>query len=126
MSLQIKATVKTPQIELVQDKGYILIEGISIPEDPQEFFQPLDDELNKYIKNPAESTKLVFKLEYFNTSTTLVIRNIIRKLRDEIENSNLKVEWYFEEEDEDMQEAGEEFKILFEELDFEIIGVNSF
>lgn len=124
MSLIIEATVKTPKIDFNSSSGLISISGISIPEDPQEFFTPLDIELKNYIGSPSESTCLEFKLEYFNTSTTLIIRNLIRKLHDISGKTNLIVKWYFETDDEDMEEAGGEFKMLFKDIDFDIIGVN--
>lgn len=124
MSLEIKATVKTPEILFDSEQGHISIAGISIPEDPQEFFEPLDAELAAYVNQPAPKTILEFKLEYFNTSTTLIIRNIIRKLSDINNKTLLRVKWYFEFDDDDMEEAGGEFKMLFNQLDFEIIGVN--
>lgn len=126
MSLIIEATVKTPKIDFNTNKGLISISGISIPEDPQEFFTPLDEELDIYVGNPSENTCLEFKLEYFNTSTTLIIRNLIRKLRDISSKTKLNVKWYFENDDEDMEEAGGEFKMLFKDIDFDIIGVNNF
>jgi response regulator RpfG family c-di-GMP phosphodiesterase len=126
MSIELKPTIKTPGISFKADEGKISIYGISIPEDPQEFFEPLNSELDDYVKNPAEETILEFKLEYFNTSTTLIIRNVIRKLRDINNKTKLKVNWYYEEDDEDMEEAGEEFKMLFDNIDFELIGVNHF
>jgi hypothetical protein len=126
MSLIIEATVKTPKIDFNSISGLISISGISIPEDPQEFFTPLDVELDVYVNKPSENTCLEFKLEYFNTSTTLIIRNLIRKLRDISAKTNLNVKWYFEIDDEDMEEAGAEFKMLFKDLEFDIIGVNNF
>ncbi len=126
MSLQIKPTVKTPGIEFDSNNGTITIKGISIPEDPQEFFEPLNTQIDEYILTPSETTFLDFKLEYFNTSTTLIIRNLIRKLRAISDKTNFKVRWYYETDDEDMEEAGEEFKMLFRDVDFEIIGVNHF
>lgn len=124
MSLKIEATVKTPKIEFDSQKGMISIQGISIPEDPQEFFAPLDEELNEYVHAPNEKTYLEFKLEYFNTSTTLIIRNLIRKLHDISNKTKLNVKWYYETDDEDMEEAGDEFRMLFKDIDFDIIGVN--
>lgn len=126
MSLKIEATVKTPQIEFDSEKGLISIEGISIPEDPQEFFMPLDEQLNEYVNAPNEKTFLEFRLEYFNTSTTLIIRNLIRKLHDISNKTQLNVKWYYETDDEDMEEAGDEFRMLFKNIDFDIIGVEKF
>lgn len=126
MSLSIESTIKTPSITLDSLSGEISIAGISIPENPLEFFKPLDQALEDYISKPSPSTNLEFKLEYFNTSSTLIIRNVIRKLSSINHQTNLNVKWYFENDDEDMQEAGDEFKLLFKEVNFEIIGVNHF
>jgi len=126
MSLSIKSTVKTPHIEFDTNNGLIAISGISIPEDPQVFFTPFNDALKSYIDSPSEKTLLEFRLEYFNTSTTLVIRNIIRTLSNISNKTNLKVKWFYENDDEDMEEAGQEFKMLFNEIKFDIIGVNEF
>jgi len=126
MSLSIEATIKTPSISLDSSNGNISISGISIPENPMEFFKPLDQELESYINQPSPLTNLEFKLEYFNTSTTLIIRNVIRKLASISNLTKLNVKWYFENDDEDMQEAGDEFKMLFKDVDFDIIGVNQF
>ena len=123
MSLTIEATVKTPKIEFNSSSGLISISGISIPEDPREFFTPLDEELKKYIAAPLQNTNLEFKLEYFNTSTTLIIRNLIRQLRDISDKTELNVKWFFENDDEDMEEAGDEFKVLFKDIEFNVIGV---
>ncbi len=67
-----------------------------------------------------------FKLEYFNTSSTLVIRNLIRKISNHKNSTNLSVIWFYEEYDEDMKEAGDEFKLLFKDLDFTLVKVKEF
>ncbi|HIP37182.1 MAG TPA: DUF1987 domain-containing protein [Crocinitomix sp.] len=125
MALQIAPTIKTPGIKFNPEEGFISITGISIPEDTQDFFAPLHTELQKYLANPAKETILEFRLEYFNTSSTLIIRDLIRKLRTINNKTDLKVKWCFEFEDEDMKDAGEEFKMLFDDIKFEIIGVKN-
>lgn len=126
MSLSIEATIKTPSINLDSSNGNITISGISIPENPMEFFEPLEEEIETYIAKPSPLTSLEFKLEYFNTSSTLIIRNVIRKLASINNRTKLNVKWYFENDDEDMQEAGDEFKLLFKDVNFDVIGVNQF
>ncbi len=126
MSLKIEATAKTPKLKVIPSKGLIHVSGISIPEDPKSFYAPFHAAISDYMKDPNEKTIVEFKLEYFNTSTTLIIRNIIRRLKDFNSTTDLKVCWYFEEDDEDMEEVGEELKILFPELNFEIIQVKQF
>ncbi len=75
---------------------------------------------------PLPKTTLEFKLEYFNTSSTLVIRNLIRDLSQSEAKTELYVKWYYEEYDEDMKEAGDEFRMLFHKLNFELVEVLEF
>lgn len=124
MSLEIEATVKTPKIKVDSTQGHILLAGISIPEDPHEFYFSLNEEIESYLEHPADNTNLEFQLEYFNTSTTLVIRNLIRKLGTLASKKSLSVKWYYEKDDEDMEEAGSEFKLLFPELNFDLIALD--
>jgi hypothetical protein len=126
MSLEIKATLKTPEVQISFEEGSILIAGISIPEDPYDFYSPVNEAIENYLSQPKDVTQLDFKLEYFNTSSTLVIRNIIRSLAENESGTNLKVCWYYEEYDDDMREAGEEFKLLFSKIDFQLKQVDEF
>lgn len=126
MSLQIDATVKTPKVVVDSETGIILLAGISIPEDPYEFYGPVESEIDAYLQTPQASTKLEFQLEYFNTSSTLIIRNIIRKLANSAGNTDLQINWYYEAYDEDMKEAGDEFKRLFPDMKFEVVEVDEF
>ena len=126
MSLDIKATLKTPQVLVDFDAGKILLAGISIPEDPYAFYTPINDKIEEYLLHPKAITLLEFKLEYFNTSSTLVIRNLIRDLSQNQIKTKLHVKWFYEEYDEDMREAGEEFKMLFDSLIFDLIEVADF
>ncbi|WMN11144.1 DUF1987 domain-containing protein [Marivirga salinae] len=107
----LEATPKTPKLDFNPDADTFLISGRSIPENSIEFYKPLLDWLDKYVHNPLESTIFEIKLEYFNTSSSKCLVEIFRKL-EKIHDSGNKVtiEWYFDEEDEDMEESGEDFK----------------
>jgi SiaC family regulatory phosphoprotein len=126
MSLDIEASVKTPSILMDESQGSISIKGISIPEDPHEFYYPLVKAIEDYQASPAAKTALNLQLEYFNTSSTLILRNVIKELRTIKEKTELVVNWFFESDDEDMKEAGEEFKLLFSDIDFNVTPVESF
>lgn len=123
MSVYIEASVKTPSIEMDEKEGRISIKGISIPEDPHEFYHPLLRAIEDYQTSPAEKTALDLHLEYFNTSSTLIIRNLIKELGTIKEKTDLVVNWFFESDDDDMKEAGEEFKMLFQDLNFNVTAV---
>lgn len=126
MLLKIEATAKTPKLKVNPSKGLIQLSGISIPEDPRAFYEPFEASINAYINAPKEKTLVEFKLEYFNTSTTLIIRNLLRKLSELQSKTKLVIKWYFEEDDEDMAEVGGELKVLFPFVEFEIIEVQQF
>jgi len=67
-------------------------------------------------------------LEYFNTSTTLFLRDLMKKYRQANQSGNTKVQikWIYEEDDLDMEDAGLEFKDLFGDLNFNVQAVEEF
>jgi len=93
-----------------RETGEFEISGRSIPENSIEFYKPIINWLDNYIKEPNQSTLLVIKLEYFNTSSSKCLVEILRRLESLNDQSMVKVKWCYEEEDEDMQESGEDFK----------------
>ena len=76
-------------------------------------YKPLIDWLDKFADQAPEKTSVNVKLEYFNTSSSKCILDIFRKLElmhkkgDEVE-----INWYYEEDDEDMFEAGEDYQSI--------------
>jgi hypothetical protein len=126
MLLKIEATAKTPKLKVNPEKGLIQLSGISIPEDPRAFYAPFQEAVDAYVAAPKEKTLVEFKLEYFNTSTTLILRNLLRKLTGLKGRTDLQIKWYYEEDDEDMGEVGGELKLLCTDIDFEIIEVEQF
>ena len=106
-------TLKTPYVKFDGEKGLVEIKGRSIPENSIEFYKPLIDWLDKFADQPADRTSVNVKLEYFNTSSSKCILDIFRKLEllhkkgDEVE-----INWYYEEDDEDMFEAGEDYQSI--------------
>ena len=60
-------------------------------------------------------------MEYFNTSSSKCILDVFKKL-ESISDSSVSVKWYYEEDDEDMLEAGEDYEAIID-LSFEMIEV---
>ncbi len=104
--------------------GLITIKGVFIEEDPQENFRKLDAQIDDFLSHSPQNITLDFKIEYFNTNMSMVIRDLLRHLSENLNGKNLKVNWYYETEDEDLEDAGNEFKLIFNELNFEIIEVS--
>jgi len=111
--LTLEGTEDTPKIILDKDKNIFEISGRSLPEDSAEFYGPVIEWLDEYKRTSQGSSSMnfMFKLEYFNTASSKLILDILSKL-EAIDNTT--VEWYFHEDDEDMEEAGEEFAELVE------------
>lgn len=104
---------KTPYVRLDGEKGLIEIKGRSIPENSVEFYKPLIDWLDKYGTSPLESTDVNVQLEYFNTSSSKCILDIFKKLELIYKKgSKVQINWYYEEDDEDMFEAGEDYQSI--------------
>ncbi len=110
----IKPTETTPEIKFDFQKGQFEISGVSYPEFAREFYEPLLDALEKYVENPSvKITEMAFKFTYFNTGTNTLISGILSALEQLVSNGyQVRLQWYYEEEDEDMKELGEYFKTL--------------
>lgn len=111
--ISIEGTAKTPSVKFDAEKGIISIKGRSIPENSIEFYKPLVDWLEDYAKSPLKKTIVNIQLEYFNTSSSKCILDVFKKL-EVIHNdtSEVIVNWYYEEDDEDMLEAGEDYESI--------------
>jgi hypothetical protein len=106
-------TTKTPFVKFDGEKGLVEIKGRSIPENAIEFYKPLIDWLDKYAEQPPTKTSVNVKLEYFNTSSSKCILDIFRKFELLHKKGNdVEINWYYEEDDEDMFEAGEDYQSI--------------
>jgi len=112
-SIIIEGTPKTPTVNFDSATGKIEIKGRSIPENSIEFYKPLVEWLDKYAKSPKSHTKVNIQLEYFNTSSSKCILDVFKKLESIHKASNdVIINWYYEEDDEDMLEAGEDYESI--------------
>jgi len=120
-SIQIEGTPKTPTIEFDANTGVVSIKGRSIPENSVEFYKPMVDWLDEYASQPKEKTEVNIQLEYFNTSSSKCILDVFKKLEVIKKGGNdVVINWFYEEDDEDMLEAGEDYQSIIN-IPFEMI-----
>jgi hypothetical protein len=120
-ALDIRATNDTPKVLLDSENQIFEISGRSLPEDVVSFYRPVIDWLDEYMDAPNKETEFVFKYVYFNTATSKLIQDILAKLEEVKEHgSDVRILWFYEQEDEDMLDLGEEFKENVD-IPFEII-----
>lgn len=108
-----KATQSTPYIYFDPATGRLDITGRSIPENSVAFYKPLFDALGEYAQNPANGIHAVIQLEYYNSSSSVCILNLLKKLETlKSKVSDISIEWHYEEEDEDTLAAGNNFQSI--------------
>ncbi|MEO6302928.1 MAG: DUF1987 domain-containing protein [Bacteroidia bacterium] len=119
----IEGTQKTPVISFDLAKGELSISGNSIPENSVDFYKPLIAALDQYTASPKPTTTVTFNMRYFNTSSSKRILDVFKKL--EIINrggSPVTVNWVYEDDDDDMLEAGEDYQSVVD-LTFKMVPV---
>ncbi len=114
-ALIIEATDDTPKVVLDPSNNDFEFSGKSLPEDVTTFYGPVMDWLDGYASSPNDKTVVIFNLVYFNTASSKLILDILFKLEEIFDEGNdISIEWHYQEEDEDMEEAGEEYGDLVE------------
>jgi len=122
--LDIEKTFNTPAVSLNYFEGIFRMIGRAIPEDPVEFFEKIMDSLKDYYYNePQPLTKLEFQLEYVNSGSSKMLIDLFSIVKARYEKGyQCKVLWFYDKEDESIQELGQyyknNFKIPFELIEF--------
>lgn len=121
--LNFVGTEDTPTVMIDVSKELFHISGRSLPEDVTAFYKPVIEWLDLFSETPLKNLTLDVKLEYFNTASSKIILDILMKLEEihQAGSSAIKVNWHYEKRDDDMLEAGEEYKDLVD-IPFELIG----
>ena len=109
----VEGTPKTPTVKFDPIQGLIEIKGRSHPENSMEFYKPVIAWLEEYTKDPRDKTIVNIQLEHFNTSSSKCILDVFKKLEDIYKAKHeVEINWYYEKDDEDILEAGEDYKSL--------------
>lgn len=103
--LVIEKTTKTPLVYFDNKNGLLEISGRSIPENSIDFYTPLVDELTNHKEN---NIVVNIKLEYLNTSSLKQVLNLLKTNDDKF----LEVNWFYEEDDDDMIDEAENIRSL--------------
>lgn len=117
----LRPTRITPLIFFDPNRGLLELRGKSSPENAIQFYDGLIQAIENFATNTSRGLVANFKFEYFNTSSSKCIFDIFRKvliLKDR--GLHISINWYYEEDDEDMQEAGEDYSDLLG-VDFNFI-----
>jgi hypothetical protein len=123
--LHIQQTPNTPEIKLSTEENIFLIRGTSSPEDVRALYYPVIDWIRIFVDDliSGEYTKFNKKnpidfhidLVYFNSSSAKFLYDILMELRRiPHDTCPVIVNWYYDPEDTDMKDAGNDIAALVE------------
>ena len=109
--IDIAATTRTPAVTFDFTQHHLKIKGESYPEDVTEFYGPVFTALDTYLTKLGKgSCRFDFELIYLNSSSAKAVMMLMDKLEAAAKKgAAVEVYWYYDKEDDTMQELGEEF-----------------
>ncbi|MBN1144822.1 MAG: DUF1987 domain-containing protein [Bacteroidales bacterium] len=120
--IDLEKTEKTPEILLDSGKRVFRISGNCLPENIRNLSREVLEKLDAFYREqtaPSESEKdkgvfrVIFRLGYFNSASAKFIADVLILSADYAKKGcNLKIYWYYDVDDLDMLEAGEEMSQL--------------
>lgn len=119
----IEPTRTTPLVKFDPDEGLLEMKGRSSPENSIQFYQQVLDNLEEFAQSGGDNFTANLAFEYFNTSSSKCLFDVFKRL-SKIGDSGkeITINWYFEEGDDDMMEAGEDYSDLLD-LDFNFFEI---
>lgn len=110
-NLVISGTARTPEVSFDFAAHHLRLVGESYPEDVTEFYNPVFAALDQYLQalGPGKC-RVDFELIYLNSSSAKAIMMLMDKLEAAAAGgASIDVFWFYDKEDDNMQELGEEF-----------------
>ncbi len=101
-----------PEVKLDAQTGVLSFAGESYHEYTLEFFEPIFTWLKAYTAEEGKNVELNFRLTYFNTSSSRRFLEIMTLLHNYhvAKGGKVVINWYYQREDVDMLESGEEYR----------------
>ena len=110
-NLIIEKDTETLGINFNAETGVLEMKGSSYPENTIEFFEPVVHWISSYMLEITGEIIMNFKLDYLNSSSIKFISDIIDKLSlYSTSGAKVVVNWYYDEDDDDIKEMGEDLK----------------
>lgn len=108
------STPKTPYV-LLDPKGRIKFRGRSIPEDVSLFYDDILTWVRAYSNAAAPFTEVDVEMEYLNSGTSKYMLKILKVIKDiDLKGNELKINWIYEEGDDDIMERGEYYASILD------------
>jgi hypothetical protein len=132
--LYIGPTGTTPEVHFAPREDTFLIRGISSPEDVRAMYYPVLEWITQFVEENISSggrnrkytidSPLIFKVDlvYLNSSSAKFLYDIVLELK-KLKPFRIPfiIEWFFDEDDTDLMEAGSDIASLAE-MEFSFIS----
>lgn len=109
--LHIDFSKRTPMVFFEEGKMFII--GRSIIENPSDFYNPVFSFLSQYITDYQRGIDFYFAFEHINTGSVKWLFVLLKEL---LKSHNIthktSINWYYEKDDDDLQELGYIFRSL--------------
>ncbi|MDM8535240.1 DUF1987 domain-containing protein [Desulfobacterales bacterium HSG17] len=122
-NLIMESTKYTPEINFDCEKNILEIKGKSYPENTSLFYEPVFSWLNEYFEKIEDRhVEVNLNLILINSSSAKVFMDFCDLLDEAAGNGkDITLNWFYEEDDEDGLEMGEEFMEDIESLKFNLV-----
>jgi hypothetical protein len=108
LPLIIDKTSKTPQFVLDPDSDTYEISGRSLPENVVKAYEPVLQWIDENIGKIGKDIVFKFKIDYLNSASAKMVSLILSKLEEFYKSGvSIEVNWYYYEDDDDIQSEGE-------------------
>ena len=120
--LEKEKTTSTPYLLVDEENGYMKLEGRSFNEDVTTFFKEIFDWLDIYLQTDFSEFTFDFEMDYFNSSTSKLLHNMLMKMDSCTTDKNkIVINWITTEDNDIIIECGEDFQEEIEELTFNMV-----
>ena len=109
--LNIASSQSTPGIESDTNAGILRMHGDSYPENSFEFFDPIIQWIEDYLRLHSDALHLELRLVYMNTSSVKAMMDIFDMLEDAHGRGRaVSVAWYYDPRNERVLDLADEFR----------------
>jgi len=122
-SIYVKKTKKTPLISLDLNENIFQIKGPSFSEDILSIYDPVIKWMNENLPQLDNELTCEFYFTVLNSASHKKVFQILIILNGFMDyGKKIKVKWYYDEDDEDIMEMGEDLTELIN-LPFELVSI---
>lgn len=125
-NLYIAATISSPEVRFDAAQQILEMTGESYPENTAEFYLPIIRVLQEAVREPDLPFTLSLEIIYANSSSSKVLMDMLDMLDEAAaEGKTVNVNWYYNADNENAKEVGEEFQEDIESLSFHLLTKES-